>query len=152
MNHQHEILPLGELGTTHSGEARELSDVDIDVELASQPLPLVTSAAVPEPAAPAASGSDPTPDRALERWRLIQGNFVDDPRGALADARTLVDDLMQAIVRDFTERREALDRQWAPEQTTSTEQLRVCLQHYRAFLTRILPVLPATSQVDPVNR
>lgn len=151
MNHQHEILPLGELGTTHSGEARQVSDIDIDVDVTSQPLPLVTAAVGPEPAVPV-HGPDQGPDRALERWRLIQGNFVDDPRGALAEARALVDDLMQAIVRDFTEHREALDRQWTPEQTTSTEQLRVCLQHYRAFLTRLLPVLPATAQVDPLKR
>lgn len=144
MNHQHEILPLEELGTTHSGDARRGSDVDIDVDIASQPLPLVASAADPEPAA-AVHGSELASDGALERWKLIQGNFVDDPRGAVVEARALVDDLVQRVVRDLTQQREALDRQWASEQTTSTEQLRVCLQHYRAFFARVLPALPATN-------
>jgi len=146
MNHQHAILPLEELGTTH-GEARQGSDVDIDVDVTSQPLPLVVSAASPEPTVPM-HGSELASDRALERWKLIQGNFVDDPRGAVVEARALVDDLVQRVVRDLTQQREALDRQWASEQTTSTEQLRVCLQHYRAFFARVLPALPATASTQ----
>lgn len=148
MTLQHEILPLEELGTTNSGGARPSSDIDIDVDIASQPLPLVTATSGPEPSVPT-YGPDRASDEALERWKLIQGNFVDDPRGALADARTLVDDLVQFIVRDFTQHRESLDRQWVSEQATSTEQLRVCLQQYRAFFTRILPALPATAQGEP---
>ena len=150
MTHQHELLPLEELGTTNSGGALRTSDVDVDIDVASEPL--ATPAALQQQVTPT-YGPDRASDEALERWKLIQGNFVDDPRGAVAEARTLVDDLVQGIVRDFTQHRESLDRQWASEQTTSTEQLRVCLQHYRAFFTRILPALPATLQGEThVNR
>jgi len=91
----------------------------------------------------AAPGSDASNGQALEHWRAIQGKFVDDPRGSVADARALVDDLIQQVVRSFAEHSAALDSQWSTEPTLSTEQLRLCLQQYRTLFTQLLPVVPA---------
>ncbi|HEY6726263.1 MAG TPA: hypothetical protein VI197_19640, partial [Polyangiaceae bacterium] len=121
MTHQHELLPL---------ESVDAEDGHDQVRLAEQ--------ANDAPVAPAHA---PT-DQALDHWRAIQGKFVDDPRGSVADARALVDDLIQHVVRSFSEHRESLDRQWSSEPTVSTEQLRLCLQQYRALFTQLLPVVP----------
>lgn len=77
--------------------------------------------------------------QAGERWRRIQADFVDDPRKAVGDAHQLVGDLLQRIVEGFTRERDALEKQWTRGGDVSTEDLRVCLQHYRAFFTRLLP-------------
>jgi len=77
-----------------------------------------------------------------ERWQSIQAEFVDDPRRSVAEAHALVADLVQRIVDSFTSEREALERQWQTGGEVSTEDLRLCLQRYRAFFTRLLPVAP----------
>lgn len=77
--------------------------------------------------------------RAIELWQSIQGEFVDDPRKSVAQAHELVDDLMQRIIDSFSEERAALERQWARGEDVSTEELRLCLQRYRAFFSRLLP-------------
>lgn len=97
----------------------------------------------PAPQSPATASSEAPSGQALEHWRAIQGKFVDDPRGSVADARALVDDLIQQVVRNFAEHSAALDLQWSTEPTISTEQLRLCLQQYRTLFTQLLPVVPA---------
>ncbi|HEY8945538.1 MAG TPA: hypothetical protein VIM73_14820 [Polyangiaceae bacterium] len=82
-----------------------------------------------------------TSAEAGERWRNIQGGFVDDPRRSVAEAHELVGELVQQIVDSFTHEREGLERQWQSGESVSTEDLRVCLQRYRAFFTRLLPVV-----------
>lgn len=77
--------------------------------------------------------------RATELWQTIQAEFVDDPRKSVAQAHELVDDLMQRIIDSFSEERAALERQWSRGENVSTEELRVCLQRYRAFFSRLLP-------------
>lgn len=79
---------------------------------------------------------------ASQRWRAIQAEFVDDPRRSVADAHALVGELMERIVANFSEQRDALERQWSTGDEASTEDLRVCLQHYRAFFGRLLPAMP----------
>ena len=81
-------------------------------------------------------------NQARARWQLIQAEFVDDPRQSVAEAHALVSNLVQHIVSSFTEERNALERQWSEGETVSTEELRVCLQRYREFFTRLLPVTP----------
>ena len=138
MTARHEVLPLESVASTGNDET--LDNDEIDIEVSSQPaVPLAVPAAAALPYA-----SDAPANAALEHWKSIQGKFVDDPRGSVADARTLVDELIQRIVQSFAEHREALDRQWS-EPTASTEQLRLCLHHYRALFTRLLPVVPAAS-------
>jgi hypothetical protein len=77
--------------------------------------------------------------QASERWQRIQADFVDDPRKAVGEAHELVGDLVQRIVDAFTRERTELENQWSKGDSVSTEDLRVCLQHYRAFFSRLLP-------------
>jgi len=144
MTARHEVLPLASVASTSSVEV----DVDVDGADATRDDEVQPQAPVPLAAPPAAAlpyALDAPTNEALEHWKSIQGKFVDDPRGSVADARTLVDELIQRIVQSFAEHREALDRQWSSEPTASTEQLRLCLHHYRALFTRLLPVVPTPS-------
>ena len=79
-----------------------------------------------------------------DRWQHIQSEFVDDPRKSVTEAHQLVGELVQQIVENFTEEREQLERQWAGGGGTSTEELRVCLQRYRDFFSRLLPTASET--------
>jgi hypothetical protein len=75
-----------------------------------------------------------------DRWQRVQLQFVDNPKSAADQARSLVDDV-------FTAAREALDRQrgalddWQSGesgQPDDTERLRVAVRGYRDFLDRML--------------
>lgn len=81
------------------------------------------------------------PDPITERWQHIQAGFVDDPRRSLADAHRLVSELMQLVVDSFGRERAELERQWSQGGDVSTEELRLCLQRYRAFFGRLLPAI-----------
>lgn len=74
-----------------------------------------------------------------ERWQQIQTTFVDDPRKAVTQAHELVGELTQQIVDGFARERSELEQQWSKGEDVSTEDLRVCLQRYRAFFSRLLP-------------
>jgi hypothetical protein len=74
-----------------------------------------------------------------ERWRRVQAEFVDDPRKSVAEAHELVSEVMERIVDAFSEERKQLEGQWSKGSDVSTEDLRVCLQRYRAFFSRLLP-------------
>jgi len=76
---------------------------------------------------------------ANERWQSIQAAFVDDPRKAVTEAHQLVGELTQRIVDAFAHERDELERQWSKGSDVSTEDLRVSLQRYRAFFSRLLP-------------
>jgi len=83
------------------------------------------------------------PDKASgaagERWQHIQTEFVDDPRKSVTEAHQLVSELTQRIVDAFAQERDALEQQWSKGDSVSTEDLRVCLQRYRSFFSRLLP-------------
>jgi len=83
--------------------------------------------------------NDQASSQANERWRRVQAEFVDDPRKSVAEAHELVGDLMQRIVDSFAQERKQLEGQWSKGDNVSTEDLRVCLQRYRAFFSRLLP-------------
>jgi hypothetical protein len=72
------------------------------------------------------------------RWEAIQTRFVDEPRGAVEDADTLVANLMQQLAQGFAQERERLEAQWGRGEDISTEDLRVALQRYRSFFQRLL--------------
>jgi hypothetical protein len=76
---------------------------------------------------------------AHERWQHIQAAFVDDPRKAVTEAHQLVGELTQRIVDAFAHERDELEQQWSRGGDVSTEDLRVSLQRYRAFFSRLLP-------------
>jgi len=74
----------------------------------------------------------------LQRWKEIQTRFVDEPRGAVQDADSLVANLMAQLAEGFAKERERLEAQWGRGEDISTEDLRVALQHYRTFFQRLL--------------
>jgi len=88
-------------------------------------------------------GTPYLPDQAStqtgEQWQRIQADFVNDPRKSVSEAHQLVSNLVQRIVDGFTKERGELERQWSEGDEVSTEDLRVCLQRYRAFFARLLP-------------
>jgi hypothetical protein len=73
-----------------------------------------------------------------QRWKEIQTRFVDEPRGAVEDADSLVANLMQQLANGFAKERERLEAQWGRGEDISTEDLRVALQRYRSFFQRLL--------------
>jgi hypothetical protein len=73
-----------------------------------------------------------------QRWKQIQTRFVDEPRGAVEDADSLVANLMQQLAEGFAKERERLEAQWGRGEDISTEDLRVALQRYRTFFQRLL--------------
>ncbi|MDX6481266.1 MAG: hypothetical protein QOG85_1776 [Gaiellaceae bacterium] len=77
-------------------------------------------------------------ERFTDRWKEIQTSFVDQPREAVADADSLVADLMQRLAASFSQERERLEGQWDRGDDVSTEDLRVALTRYRSFFDRLL--------------
>jgi len=77
-------------------------------------------------------------ERFTERWHEVQTSFVDQPREAVAEADSLVADLMQRLAASFSQEREQLEAQWDRGDDVSTEDLRVALTRYRSFFDRLL--------------
>jgi hypothetical protein len=73
-----------------------------------------------------------------DRWQDIQAGFVDDPRGAVADANGLVDEVSRRVIETFTRARTELENQWSHGDEVTTEELRVTLQRYRSFFEALL--------------
>jgi hypothetical protein len=101
-----------------------------------QPVAMTVSApdaepeSVPESPAASATASVST------RWHEIQVMFVDDPRSAVELAAGLTGDSIQALVAFVKEQQDSLLAAWHGEDA-GTEELRVALQHYRAFGIRL---------------
>ena len=72
------------------------------------------------------------------RWKDIQAEFVDDPQRAMADAETLVADVLDDLTRTLSGERDALTAQWRDSEDPSTEDLRVTLRSYHVFLQRLV--------------
>jgi len=72
-----------------------------------------------------------------DRWQRVQMRFVDDPRAAADEARSLVDDVLNALHDGLNNQRGALDG-WQSGQPDDTEQLRVAIRRYRDFMDRML--------------
>jgi hypothetical protein len=87
---------------------------------------------------------------AHERWQRIQAAFVDDPRKSVTEAHALVGELTQRIVDAFAQERDQLEAQWSKGGDVSTEDLRVSLQRYRAFFTRLLPSMKQLAPEKPL--
>lgn len=74
------------------------------------------------------------------RWNDIQTGFVDEPRRAVQDADALVATAMKRLAETFAAERSQLESQWDRGENVSTEDLRVALQRYRSFFSRLLAV------------
>ncbi|HEY6067968.1 MAG TPA: hypothetical protein VIU81_04680 [Gaiellaceae bacterium] len=106
----------------------------------------------------------------LQRWHATQGRFVDDPKGAVAEA----DQLVQQVMRDRGYPVENFDQQAADisvehpdlvekyrtahgiamaseRGTASTEDLRHSVRHYRALFVELLGADGDVENVDDVS-
>ena len=72
------------------------------------------------------------------RWTDIQTGFVDEPRRAVQQADALVQDVIKRVADSFGSERSQLEGQWDRGDQVSTEDLRVALQRYRSFFSRLL--------------
>jgi len=72
------------------------------------------------------------------RWQQIQIGFVDEPRTAVRDAESLVNEMVSELTAVFTRERQTLEQHWDRGTAASTEDLRVALQRYRSFFQRLL--------------
>jgi hypothetical protein len=72
------------------------------------------------------------------RWTDVQAGFVDEPRRAVQQADALVKDVISRIADSFGKERSQLEGQWDRGDQVSTEDLRVALQKYRSFFSRLL--------------
>jgi hypothetical protein len=77
-------------------------------------------------------------DAMRERWNDVQAGFVDNPRDAVQQAHALVTEVVDDLVRTFTNERTALENQWNSGGEADTEALRVALRRYRSFFNRLL--------------
>jgi hypothetical protein len=73
-------------------------------------------------------------------WDVVQIGFVDEPRGSVERADQLVARMIQRLAELFADERGSLERQWDRGDQVSTEDLRVALQRYRSFFSRLLSV------------
>lgn len=102
-------------------------------------------------------------DRYLQSWQSVQAQFVDDPRGAVAGADSLIQSVMAERgypVDDFEQRAADVSvdhpqvvenyrhghrlAQASADGNDSTEDLRQAMRHYRALFDEL--VEPATEQ------
>ncbi len=73
------------------------------------------------------------------RWMNIQSKFVEDPRGSVREADTLVADVLKNVSMGFHDRRTSLEKQWNNNgNDVSTEDFRQMLKRYRSFFDRLL--------------
>jgi hypothetical protein len=77
---------------------------------------------------------------AERRWREIQARFVDEPRSSVEEANRLVAELTDRLVSGFGAERSRLEGQWDRGEDVTTEELRLVLQRYRSFFSRLLEV------------
>jgi hypothetical protein len=71
------------------------------------------------------------------RWKVIQGDFIDEPRKAVTDADSMVGEVLDQLAETFRQQRQSLEQDWADDKST-TEDLRIALRRYRTFFDRLL--------------
>lgn len=104
----------------------------------TEPRSVAGAALAPQQATPLFDQSEAQDLRT--RWSDIQGAFVDEPRKAVEQADSLVASAMKRLAEMFAQERQKLEGQWDRGDNISTEDLRVALQRYRSFFTRLLSV------------
>jgi hypothetical protein len=74
------------------------------------------------------------------RWDAVQSTFVDEPRKAVKEADELVADAIQRVTKAISDERARMEAQLIDRDEVSTEDLRLALQRYRAFFSRLLSI------------
>ena len=73
-------------------------------------------------------------------WEEVQRGFIDNPRQTVEQADSLVADVIKHLADSFAGERSKLESQWSRGENVDTEDLRMALQHYRAFFDRLLSI------------
>jgi hypothetical protein len=113
--------------------------IDMDEALKQREL----QKALPQPDAPEQNLALFPPgdlDTYRNRWREVQGCFVDEPRAAVQKADELVSEVIRHLTEGFGSERSRLEQQWGESRDVSTEDLRQALRRYRSFFDRLLAV------------
>lgn len=102
--------------------------------------------APPQPPGDAAPAPRPAGERLLpmalagdfaRRWIDVQIDFVENPRGSVESADALLEEVIGSLVASIEQRRAELGEAWR-DGKPDTEQLRLTLQRYRAFVRSIV--------------
>jgi hypothetical protein len=72
-----------------------------------------------------------------QRWRELQGDFVDDPQQAVRGAGDLAREVLQEL-GDTIADSDRVERWKAGDGSSGTEDLRVALRQYRTLIDRLL--------------
>ncbi|MFC1430470.1 hypothetical protein ACEZDB_07300 [Streptacidiphilus sp. N1-3] len=92
---------------------------------------------------------DSVSEKLHDRWQTIQIDFVDDPRNAVEQAESLVEQVSTQLTEAIAARRSELHSRWskdggsvsaAHDDGVATEDLRTALQEYRRVLNQLLAV------------
>jgi len=141
----HELSTRDLAGTTGEQEEPSNQQIEEPTDAADEPMTSERSESEAQAAEPDSKGQEHEPllsadksESFARQWHEIQVAFVDEPRDSVAQADTLVADLMQQLAASFSEERERLEKQWDSGDDVSTEDLRVALTRYRSFFDRLL--------------
>jgi len=88
------------------------------------------------------SAVDPGTGSYQDRWGAIQAGFIDDPGRTVESASALLAEISDDITRAITGEREGIDGRWRTTES-STDDLRVAMQDYRALYGRLTSFPPA---------
>ena len=103
--------------------------------------PSLVSAALTAPESVAESHPARYTGSAAAPWNEIQAMFVDDPHSSIERAADLVDERVDELIQSLRARQHSMESAWQASHA-GTEELRIALQHYRAFW-KSLDDLPA---------
>jgi hypothetical protein len=132
---------------------------DVQPQGAEKP---ATGAATPHMPMPAGRPSGPvlidgaTMSDFERRWESVQGEFVDDPRRAVAQAGSLVSDLLERMRSNLSKRGSELGREVSGD--PDTEAMRIELRQYKAVFRALLhgdegqPKAPPRAPAPPDRR
>lgn len=124
----------------------ERTDDAQDVEQFSEPGELTTdrpdTARTPERAPTGGNGAQAEAigaderRRFMERWQVIQAEFVDDPKGSAQHADALVSEVVSQVTERHRRLREEMGRH--VQGGGETEAIRLALRDYRTFLRGLI--------------
>jgi hypothetical protein len=127
--------PAAAVDTTPTPDDDAVPVVADDEAATETPTELVPGAVTNEPGLGGWSDEDGQAYR--DRWRDVQLRFVDDPRGAAAEAGTLVSEAVDAFTAALARQRQDLDS-WQSSEGDDTEIFRVAVRRYRDLLDKVL--------------
>ncbi|WP_343445443.1 hypothetical protein VKK44_03755 [Micromonospora schwarzwaldensis] len=125
----------GEVGAVAASDAAGVTPTGDAADAAVAGAGRATSGAVPADAATLFAPEAAQGFR--DRWRDVQLRFVDDPKAAVGEAESLVEEAIEALSTALREQRTRLGA-WQESGSSDTEQLRVAVRGYRDFLDRVL--------------